>query len=500
MSERSENILRKTANTSVILAAGACLILLAARIYFAISFVTPYLLSTTGFEWENSFNLWKFIQHQAIYTDPHRIPFTVSYYNWGYYYFYGWMTKAGLSLLRLDVIWIPTVGRLISLVFTLIAGAIFWMATRTFIKAGPFAHGPLAWAWPIIVTCSPLVGFWSITVRADMGALALEAAGLYVILHYLRKQDERLIVVAALLFYAAWSFKQSSVTMLAGSALVLLLLKRWRAFLTLSSIWWILVIVTLVAGGPVYRENILFSQKHYPMPIALGLENIMRAVEKNPFFLLCVGAILALSVRKLRLLASRPIEAALTFTVLFSCCFAFITACKIGASDNYYIPAAWAAMLGFALIAERMNVTCMLAGLAVFSWILVVAVALVPVGKTFYYTYRYQDVVHRSIAEKLSHLPGPAFVQEPYSNLPWVQRFSPHFVIPDTYSYDRDAGVPLEDGGWEGLAREGYFATLVLYRGYQPPASMLAKYALVDQYRQDGYMAFDFYRRIAPAP
>ncbi len=33
---------------------------------------------------KNLFSIWKFTQHQAVYTDPRRIPFTVSYYNWAY--------------------------------------------------------------------------------------------------------------------------------------------------------------------------------------------------------------------------------------------------------------------------------------------------------------------------------------------------------------------------------------------------------------------------------
>ena len=152
--------------------------------------------------------------------------------------FYGSITSVWLHLLHLDAIWIPTIGRLITIVFTVIAGAIFCLTAHAFVKAGLLAHGPVAWAWYLIATVSPLVGFWSITVRPDMGALAFESAGLYVILCYLRRQDLRVIIVAALLFYAAWAFKQSSVTMLTGSVLTLALLKRWRAFITLSSIWW----------------------------------------------------------------------------------------------------------------------------------------------------------------------------------------------------------------------------------------------------------------------
>jgi len=96
-------------------------------------------------------------------------------------------------------------------------------------------------------------------------------------------------------------------------------------------------------------------------------------------------------------------------------------------------------------------------------------------------------------------MPGPAFVGDPYANLPWVQRFSPHFVIAYAYQDDYEAGVPFEDGGWQGLARQGYFATLVLTQEFSLPPSMLQKYKFVDEVN-DGETDYKFYRRIGPDP
>lgn len=499
MSGQAEHNLRKTAEASLLLAATACLGLWLVRIYCAISFVTPYMLPTTGCEEESLFSIWKFSQHQAVYADPYRIPFAVSYFNWGYYYFYGSITSVWLHLFHLDAIWIPTIGRLITVAFTLLTGGIFFLTARAFVKAGLLAHGPVAWAWCLIATLSPLVGFWSITVRPDIGALAFESAGLYVILLYLRKQDQRLIIVAALLFYAAWAFKQSSVTMLAGSVLALLLLKRWRACLLLSGVWWFLAAVTLILGGRIFRDSILFSQGHLPLLAVLGLKNALRAASKNPFFLLGLLAFLLFSLRRFRLLMTGPVELTLFCVILFSSLFALVTSCKTGANDNYFIPAAWAAMLGVMLILERMESRWVLACLVAFSLLIVAGIALTPTGLTYNYDYRDQDLRYRTVAEKLSHLPAPAFVILPYGNLPWVQPVSPHFVLGYTYQVDRDAGVPMEGGGWEGLARDGYFGTLVLVQDYSPSLPMLAKYKLVDEYHDPSW-DLTFYRRIGSGP
>lgn len=493
MSERAEDGLRKFVQISLLLAACACLVFWLLRVWHAISFVTPYMVITTGGEEESLFAVWKFTQHQAVYADPRRIPYAVSYLNWGFYYCYGWIARAFLRLFRLDAIWIPTIGRILTLSFTLLTGGVFYLATRDFVKAGFFASRPAAWAWILIATLSPLVGFWSITLRPDVGALAFEAAGLYLILRYLRDSKIRLVVVAALLFYAAWALKQSSVTMLAGSALTLLLLLRWRALLTLSGIWWFLALVTLIVGGPTYRDSILFSESHFPLQVHTGFGNALIACERNPFVLPGIAGILFLAWRTFRQIRSRPIEAAVMVVALFSFCFTLVTSSKLGASSYYYMPAAWATMLCVALNWRQFNSQLAMACLAVCSWLLIGGITR---GHTFYgEDYRYTDSLHRAVAEKLSRLPGPAFVTEFYSNLPWVQHYSPHFVLGDEYEAGRFAGVPYEDGGWEGLASEGYFGTLVTYRDLSFSPAVLEKYQLADEYK-DANEDYKFYRRI----
>ncbi len=491
----SEQNLWKSAGVSLLLAAGVCLVFWIVRIFYNISFVTPYLAVTTGGEEECLFSIWKFIQHQAVYADPHRIPFAVSCYNWGFYCFYGLVTKACLHLFHLDEIWIAAVGRLMTAIFTLMAGAIFYLAQRRFAKYGFFASPAVSWAWCLIAACSPLVGFWSITVRPDLGALAFECAGLYVILHYVSKPNDRLIVAAVVLFYAAWAFKQSQVTMLAGSALSLLLLKRWRAFFLLSSAWWLLVILTFILGGPIYRESVLSSQGHLPMAMDLGVENARMALLRNLFLPLGLASTLWILWRRARRVDLEPAATVVTAAFLFSFCFALVTAFKVGAVTNYYIPAAWISMLALAVHWERIHSRWTLAGVVICSLLMTCGVARAHVA---YGEYRYGDFVHRAVAEKLRHLPGPVFVADVYADLPWVQHLSPNFVIAGTYSFDQAAGVPFEGGGVEGLMRVGYFGTLVVNQSDPPSPSVLEKYELDDEYR-DAYSDLGFYRRVGLA-
>lgn len=501
MSEQAENNLRKFAQVSLFLAAGACLVFWLLRIWNAFSFVTPLMIVTTGGEEESLFAVWKITQHQAVYANSHQIPFAYSGYNWAFYYFYGWITQAMLHLFRLDAIWIPTIGRVISLAFTAATGGIFFLALRDFVRAGLFASRKIAWAWTLIVALYPLVGYFSLSVRPDIGALAFEVAGFYFVLRYLRDSRFQWIVAAALLFYIAWAFKQSSVTLLTGSALTLMLFRRWKAFLTLSGTWWLLTILTLIVGGPAYRESILFSQKHVLMLARIGLNNVFMAGLRDTFFLPGVAGILFLAWKKRHLLKDKPIEVVLALVISFSFCFALATSCKAGALSYYFMPTAWVTMFGAALLWEQLNWRVTLPCLAICSWLMICGIAR---GHTFWtYDYRYVDAAHRAVAEKLRHLPGPVFVTEVYANMPWVQRVPPYFIVAFTYDYDRDAGVPFEGEGVEGLAAAGYFATFVTDQSedqqkaedLQP--ALLKNYKLVDEYK-DPYSDYKFYRRIEP--
>jgi len=490
----SERNLQNIAQVSLVLAAGACLVLWFVRIYCAISFTRTYMMVTTGCEEESLFAIWRFVHGQAVYADPNQIPFAASYFNWGYYGFYGSITKFWLNLLHLDSVWIPTIGRLVSLLFTLISGGVFYLALRRFGNEGWFSSVPTACAWCVISVFGPLTGFWSITVRPDMGALAFECSGLYLVLCYLQKRNLALVVVATLFFYAGWSFKQTAVSMLTGSALTLLLVRDWRAFLTLGGLWWFLVLLAFALGGGRYRECVLFSQVHLPMTASLGMENGLRAEVKNVFFLPALLLTLYFFLARWRALAARPVETAVALVVLCGVALASITSCKLGASDNYYIPAAWAAMLGVGLNLQRIGSRLGAAGLAGCSWIMITVIALSPTAHTFYYDYRASDPVYRMVAAKLAHLPGPVFVTDRYANLPWVQPSPPYFVLGYAYDSDRRAGVACEQGGWEGLIGEGYFGTVVLAQGVLAPPSLAQKYELVDEY-QDFYNDYKFYRR-----
>ena len=159
-----ERMLLRLTEASLILAAGACLALWLARIFHAISFVRPSMSVTTGWEEACLFSIWKFTQHQPVYADLYRVPFAGSYYNWGFYYFYGLAADACLRLFHLDAAWIATAGRLVTIAFTLVTGGIFFLAQKHFVKDGLFANSRISWA-RAIAACT----FKSATRRSLFG-------------------------------------------------------------------------------------------------------------------------------------------------------------------------------------------------------------------------------------------------------------------------------------------------------------------------------------------
>ncbi len=110
----------------------ACVLLCLTRLAHCFTFPIPLLMVTTGCEDESLFAMWKHLHGQAVYADPNKIPFATSYFNWGFYVFYGTIIKFCIETLHLADTWIPSVGRIISFGFTLMLGWAFYRILKKF--------------------------------------------------------------------------------------------------------------------------------------------------------------------------------------------------------------------------------------------------------------------------------------------------------------------------------------------------------------------------------
>jgi hypothetical protein len=196
-------------------------------------------------------SVWRCMNHRPVYTWPFAFPFSLSMYNYLFYYSYA-------NALKLAGAWdaaILTWGRQFTLLFALLGGLAQWRLVRSFLNLRGAASA-LSLALSLgLWLCTSLIKYWAASIRPDMAAAALVMIALWVVV----RQPRFCFVYAGLLFYLAWAFKQSVVLAFAGFCLWLILNKRWRNLAVLIVVFAALVAVTLLAGTPEYRFSILVA-------------------------------------------------------------------------------------------------------------------------------------------------------------------------------------------------------------------------------------------------
>ncbi len=469
----------------------ACLALAAARLAYNLSFLTPRQLATSSAEEEALFSIWSLAHGQAVYTDPLAIPYTASYFNWLFYAVDAAIGGGALRLLHLGDAWLPTLCRLVTLAGAAGGTACFFAALRAADRTIP---RPTALALAVIALFNPLCGLWLITARPDIGAVSFEIAGVACFFRYLSGARLRSIVLTALCLYAAWSFKQTALSALGGIGLTLFVRRDWRAFIVLSGIWSAGVFLALATLGPDYRYGLYFSQLHSGATLALGARNLLTAIVKMPFLALALISLPWMFGLSKKVKPSEGPLAALTWILLVAVVLDFATACKVGAADYYFIPAAVWSLLLLALLAPRFSSAWRDVALATVGALMLLGIAAVFFGGRGTLDCRQPARPFEHLAAYLAQRPGPVFVQSTYGDLPWISPTAPHFVVAYMYRVDRNAGMPFERGGWENLLAEGYFSTVVTTAdtggGETIPPDLLTRYRFV---RAEA--GFDYFER-----
>jgi hypothetical protein len=433
----------------------ACLALTGARVAANLSLHAPLQLVTSGAEQEALDSIWRFAHGQTVYTDPHTIPYTASCFNWLFYATYGSVAASALRLLHLDDAWLPTICRFFTLALTLAGAAIFAFALRSaqVVRLRWRIIVPLA----ILAFFNPLCGFWIITARPDLGAAMLELASVAFFFRHLRDGRLRWIVLAALAVYAAWAFKQTSLSALAGMVLTLLLLRRLRAFSLLVAIWLGGVLTTVAWLGPGYRHQLYFAQINSGFGCSWALQHFGLALIKMPFIAVALAG-LAWTWKQDR---SDPIRRCSGFILILTLGAELVFSTKGGASDYYFIPLGIWSALWLGLHLERFRPCWQDGALIAASAMILLDVIAIFAGRGGAIDARDPRQLYEHLAHYLATRPGPVFVQDTYGDLSWISPTSPHFVVAFNDGPDQCAGVVFERGGWQGLIAAGYFSTVV---------------------------------------
>ena len=419
------------------LACLAALALFVVRFFNNTSFGEPLQIGTSGAEEESLYAIWKFLNSEPVYLDFHSMPYAASYFNWLFYAFYGGLVGVVLHFFSLPDDWIPQIGRLVTLAGSCVGAFYAYRILRQVtVMAFPSFFLMLVSGFLFF---GPLVGYWSITVRPDIWAVALETAALFYFLRYRQSNEIIAAVLFAVFCYLAWGFKQNHVGLLLGVCLFLLFNRQWRSFLIVASVSWLLYAATFLALNGDYIFLMFLSQSKMSMDWQRAAQLWLLAVSKAAFILVPLFLILPLVIRwrqhpafssgngHVRLLAT-IFATTLSAMLIFSA--------KLGASENYFIgPTVFGAFLLFSLWDTLKEATWPSVAVSLGA-----AVTIAGIAAVFFGIRGNADSTasHASIiATKacLSDLPRPVFANNGFADLPWINPSRPSFVLASTYYY-----------------------------------------------------------------
>lgn len=459
-SRKKESHLNDALLVGILVSSISVIALFLLRLLANISFSTPLHIITSGGEPESLFALWKGINGLVVFRDFHLVPFAASYFNWAFYYCYGQLLSLLQYLFGFSDAWIPTVGRLITLV-GVFSTLYILLAIQKLLTSAKVSLTALYYF--LIVTIGPVVGFWAITVRPDIWATTAELFAIWALLwaHLRRKPVGYLLFVFSC--YLAWSFKQTQIVILVTGCLWLFYEKKSQLALLLMSLFALTAGLTVFLGSAEYRYLLIFSQSEMGFSAQLGVTNLVQSYLLT--LPMTIMGWIALLQQKKKKDKANP-QLLLKLIVIFSGVVATVTATKLGASLNYFfthlaVLSVLAASLSISEMSRRHKY--ILGGGIIVLTSLTIAISLGKVGKV---SLRDQNVILTQIRNCVTQLPQPVLTYDQYdhySSLPWINPAQLNFVRATTYGYvyqypDKHS---FQYGGIDGLINQGYFQSIV---------------------------------------
>ena len=476
------------------------LLLMAIRAYWAISLSEPLFVITSGAEEDSLLGFWKYIKDRPVFEDPHRFPFVGSAYNWLYYAFYGTAIDITLNALLLEIEWLPTIGRFVSLAWAfagVIAAVTFF---NSFVERGS-EYRPLILPYSIFLFFGPLVGFWAISHNVELAATVLGIIGSLMFCRIYGNSPLKATIVACVFGYLAWSFKQSHIFIVLTLALFMFIRGDWRSLALvffLNGLGWSAAII----GGSEAYVKMLF-QKGVDKTLELSrlwinLKNFSLKSTPIIFFLTSI----AIGIRDPRSFFQKIRN---DDYALFSVCGLVVSivisipfSAKQGASENYYF------VMSFYMLfaAFAVNAVWPLSGtvrraanlIILLGWFASgVAATSVLAGYNGIVSTRNWHEINIAQRDCSRDMPEPVLpVVHTFLSLPWLVKSEPQFNLFYNYSRERAAGYWFEGGGVAGLIKKGYFGSILMPAGAKPEfdsVSLITHYEL----RKENCAGIDFY-------
>jgi hypothetical protein len=236
---------------------------------------------TEGREGPHIYAVWRVAHGAPLYEWPDREPYSVTFMNFGFYGSYGVVARA-LGADDETLLW---AARLFTLFGALVGATLFVLTAKRLARPrGSLEWGALGALAFVVWFGTQFIAWWSLSIRPDIGAVAFALGGLCVALPGIAGAASGRLVVASLLFFLAWSFKQSCILSFLGCAASALVVARsFRAVLALVVPFFTLVAASLVVGGEVYRYNTLIVPANGTWRFDLMTDVLSRALPQNPW-------------------------------------------------------------------------------------------------------------------------------------------------------------------------------------------------------------------------
>jgi len=469
----------------------------------AISFSEPLQVQTTGDEFSNFFFIWKEIQGLTVYTSRFESPYVGNVYNWLFYTSYGAVISAVLSLFSLSDSWLPTVGRFMSFIAMVVGAVVAYTIYARVISAHDFTKKLLCLVVAVFVTFGPLMGFWVITVRADLWAMTFEICGIAFFLACYPTRRITAVILLALFVYIAWSFKQGSIYSAGGAAVLLLARRDWKPLIVLAVSLPVAWAITFLVGSDVWSDTILFKGYLLFYSVEHSVRVITNfAVKIGPILFFLLGlTVVAVKSRERRLSLWR--SDAFILAAGASICAVFLSipaSVQTGSAENYFFTLSFflslMLMASLPILMQEGGVALKIplwAGSA--GWgSLCVAIGLVFFGIVGITDVSPQHERNMYMKNCTDTLPRPLFINHRYMGLPWMTPNNAHYVLSYIYEAERATGQAFEHGGIGGLIRKGHFASIVTPSPISPSAKIdgatLENYTPVDNPECTGMSVF----------
>lgn len=242
----------------------------------------PYA-ATTGFEEFCLYNIWKVAHGFPAYEWPQRENYLLSFYNLGFYHVYAWWTK----LWRADGAAIVAHSRWLSAIFAVFGMWVQAHLLRRMVPGLGRAGVAAAWGLALLVWLGTGFNAWTpLSARPDIPAVAFALAGFAAALR--ARESERgdwWWLGSSLLFFAAWSFKQSTVWILTGTVLLAWWTRAgWGALARVAGPFAALAGLVMVSGSEAYRYNLSEVPRILAWLPSQSLKLLAQAVVPNAFF------------------------------------------------------------------------------------------------------------------------------------------------------------------------------------------------------------------------